>query len=49
MINDGVNLVFIAFSQRLVYGYFTGTCKLEGETVAINRIYGHVEYVYSRW
>ena len=49
MINDGLNLVLFAFSQRLVYGHFSGTCQVEGQTVKIERAYGHVEYVYSRW
>jgi hypothetical protein len=49
MVNDGLNLVFIAFSQRLVYGHFSGTCTLGGETVRLDNVYGHVEYVYSRW
>lgn len=49
MVNDGLNAVFVAFSQRLVYGHFSGTCTLGGETVRLEKVYGHVEYVYSRW
>ena len=50
MVEDGVNLILLAFKQYLVYGYYSGTCMIKGgEKIKIDRVYGHVEYVYSRW
>jgi hypothetical protein len=55
MVEDGLNIVLIAFKQYLIYGYFTGECTVEDHKtkelikVPFNSLYGHVEYVYSRW
>jgi len=47
--DDGVNAGLIAFKQHLIYGYFTGHCFVEEERVEIQKAYGHVEHVMSRW
>jgi hypothetical protein len=53
MVEDGINLIFFAFKQYLIYGYFSGTCEVirDGKPLKIpfDRVYGHLEYVYSRW
>ena len=53
MIEDGINVGLIAFKQNLIYGEFTGKCILTKEgkkfNIDINKAYGFVEYVFSRW
>lgn len=49
-VESGVNGVLIAFKQYLIYGYFDGFCEIEGgERIRIDRVFGHVEHVFSRW
>ena len=48
-VEEGLNLVVLVFSQYLTYGYFDGYCKVGNETIAIQKVYGHVEHVHNRW
>eukprot|EP00347_Sterkiella_histriomuscorum_P000853 403374270 len=46
---EGLNIGVLAVVQHFSYGYFSGECIIEGETINLNRVYGHVEQVFSRW
>jgi hypothetical protein len=48
-VEEGLNIVFFAFKQYLIYGYFYGYCDIDGERITLKRIFGHVEHVFSRW
>jgi len=54
MVEDGVNVGLVSFKQFLIYGHFSGHCNLTDKDgkpfkVDIKHVYGHVEYVFSRW
>jgi hypothetical protein len=48
-VEEGVNAGIIAFKQYLTYGFFYGYCQIDGETITLDRIFGHIEHVFSRW
>jgi hypothetical protein len=49
MIEEGVNVGFFAIKQYLTYGYFNGSCNIDGQKVEIENVYGLVEHVFNRW
>lgn len=44
------NLLLITSEQHQIFGYFSGTCKLDdGQTIVVEKIAGFAEEVANRW
>ena len=49
MQEEGMNFGMIAFKQYLTYGWYKGECTINGEKVEFEKVFGHIEHVFSRW
>ena len=45
---EGMNLVLLAHMREVTYGYYDGTCEVEGKTITFDRAWGFFELVYTR-
>jgi hypothetical protein len=47
-LDDGPNLLLIAFVQSLAYGVYSGKCEIDGKVLEINEMFGMMEFVSTR-
>ena len=47
-VKDGLDLIFVVFDQRMAYGYYSGTCVIDGETIKLDNVVGTVEHMRAR-
>jgi hypothetical protein len=46
---SNTNALIIQSNQHQVFGYFSGTIKVEGQTILLDHLLGFAEMVKNRW
>ena len=46
---DGLHLIVMGMVQNLVYGWWSGTCSIDGQMYTFKEVLGTVEHVNARW
>ncbi len=49
LVEEGFDAILLAFKQFMIYGYYSGSCTVDGEEIKLDKVFGWAEHVYSRW